>query len=50
MTIPSIRTNADGNGTRGYMADGFNGFSKTMECANDDWNVSQLAAQLGQNR
>jgi predicted alpha-1,2-mannosidase len=37
----------DGNGTRGYVADAFNGFSQTMECANDDWNVSHFAAQLG---
>lgn len=36
----------DGNGERGY-ATGHYGLSTTLECANDDWNLSQLAAELG---
>ena len=35
-----------GNGERGYRLGRF-GLSETLECANDDWNVSQLATQLG---
>ncbi len=36
----------DGNGDRGYRA---GDLSATLEIANDDWNLSQLAAGLGHN-